>query len=82
MNENKFNETRPVQSTDDFEGLASDERENLKNCVQSAYYDANLGYGDEGEGYDMDVFIKNMLEMGWVFNGFPDEDQQPAYSGD
>lgn len=59
-----------IKTTDEYAELSKREKEALVGSTVYAYTDTNIdGYGDEGEGYDGEVFVQNLLAMGWTFNG-------------
>jgi hypothetical protein len=59
---------KTISSPKDLDALNQRERYLLQNAVADAYGDSDInGYGDEGAGYDTNVFIQNLLALGWVY---------------
>jgi hypothetical protein len=59
---------KTITNQEDLNALSERERYLLQNAVADAYGDSDIdGYGDEGAGYDTNVFIQNLLALGWVY---------------
>jgi hypothetical protein len=59
---------KTITNQEDLNALSERERRLLQNAVASAYGDSDIdGYGDEGAGYDTNVFIQSLLALGWVY---------------
>lgn len=68
--------TRNIHSVEDFLSLPEMERGLLVSAVADAYSSTDIdGYGDEGSGYDVDLFIQKLLQAGWTLTPPTSSDQ-------
>ena len=62
-------EQKTLSTTEDFDNLSDHEKALVTCDLQDAHNATNIdGYGDEGEGYNMEEFAANLIRLGWEYN--------------
>lgn len=72
----KIEEVEAIPSLESYENLDKESVDILAETVENAYESTNLGYGYEGDGFDIPEFLRKLFKMGWVFNGVPEREDR------